>query len=645
MALMALRLRSAVTLARELSTYSYLSLSSSAAVIKNSPATPIPTGYSHLCGFNHQSLLASRWTVSRCRVSNSGSVYSPLDSNNSGERPTLFPGCDYNHWLVTMEWPDPQPTREEKIDCFVKTLANVVGSEEEAKKRIYALSTTTYQGFMCEISEDLSEKIKKEPGVEWVLPDSYGDPINKTYGVGDKYINGVIIPDTKTYNNRSTGRDRPRNRRRDSMPLERRDVQINRNPLPSVGAKDTTAEISMKGDGQDQRSAVDGRSPLTSNQQDHGLPPMDGRGQDYRTPTMDGRGLDYRPPPIDGRGQDYRSPPMDGRGQDYRPPPMDGRGQDYRSPPMDGRGQDYRPPPMDGTGQGYMSMPMNGRGQDYRSPPIEGRGQDYYRPPQMEGRGDNYRPAPVEGRGQDYYRPQPGDGRGADYYRPPPMDGAGQDYRPAPMDGRWQDYRPPPMDGRGQDYRPLPMDGRGQNYRPPPMDGRGQDYRPPPMDGRGQDYRSPQMDGGRVQGYYNQPPIASGQGQDYYRPPPMDGGSGQDYRPSAVDGRGQDYRASTDRRDPVLSGGRQDYRSPMDGRGPNMQGDQQGNRSPVDNRGPIPGEHRDYVPPREAMQGQQSNLMGAQGSAPVERSERTIKGKAEANRRLVVQVDQKYSRG
>lgn len=610
MAIMALRLRRAVTLARELSTYSHLSFYSSAAVIKNSPATPIPTGHSHLCGFNHQSLLASRWTVSRCRVSNSGSVYSPLDSNSSGERPTLFPGCDYNHWLVTMEWPDPQPTREEKIDCFVKTLANVVGSEEEAKKRIYALSTTTYQGFMCEISEELSEKIKKEPGVEWVLPDSYGDPINKTYGVGDKYINGVIIPDTKIYNNRSTGRDRPRNRRRDSMPVERRDVQVNRNPLPPVDVKDTTVEMSMKGDGQDQRSAVDGRSPFTSNQQDHGLPPMSGRGQDYRTPTMDGRGSDYRPPPIDGRGQDYRTPPMDGRGQDYRPPPMDGRGQDYKSPPIDGRGQAYRSPSMDGTGQGYMSMPMNGRGQDYRSPPIEGRGQEYYRPPpQMEGHNGYYSPSPVEGRGQDYYRPQPRDVRGSDYYSPPPIDGAGQDYRSPPMQGRWQDYRPPPMDGRGQDYRP------------PPMDGRGQDYRSPPVDGRGQDYRSPQMDGGRMQGYYNQPPVASGQGQDYYRPPPMDGVSGQDYRPSALDGRGQDYRSSMDRRDPVPSSDWQGHRASMDGRVPTMQEDQQGNRSPVNNRGPILGERRDFVPPREVMQGQQSNIMGPERNTPGQRSE------------------------
>ncbi|KAH9288119.1 hypothetical protein KI387_032236 [Taxus chinensis] len=626
MAIMALRLRRAVALARAFSTspYAYLCQSSSPGIIQKSPVSPIPSGHGHLSGFNHQSLLPSRCTVARCRVSNSGSVYSPLDSNNSGQRPTLFEGCDYNHWLVTMEWPEPQPTREEKIDCFVKTLANIVGSEEEAKKRIYALSTTTYQGFMCEISEELSEKIKKEPGVEWVLPDSYGDPINKTYGVGDKYINGVIIPDTKTYNNRSSGRDRPRNRRRDSMPLERRDVQINRNPLPPIGGRDTTVEVSMQGDKQNHRPAMDGKDPMTSDQQDYRPLPMDGRGQDYRPPPMDGRGQDYRSPPMDGRGQDYRLPPMDGRGQDYRPLPMDGRGQDYRQPPMDGRGQDYRPPPMDGSGQDYRPPPMDGRVQDYRPPPMDSRVQDY-RPPPMEGRGqDYYRSPPMEGRGQDYYRPPPMEGRGQDYYRPPPMEGRGQDYyRPPTMEGRGQDYyRPQQPDGRGQDYYRLPkVDGTGQDYRPSTLEGRGQDYRPPSLEGRGQDYRTPQINGGTGQDYYRPQSTYGGTGQDYYRPPPMDGQRGQDYRPPPIDGRGQDYRASSDGRGSLPSGNQQDCRPPTDVRVPTMQGDHQGYSPPMNSRGPIPGERRDYVPSREPMQGQQRDTMGAQGKDPVQGGE------------------------
>ena len=40
----------------------------------------------------------------------------------------LFEGCDYNHWLITMEFPkDPKPTAEEMVETYVQTLAKVVG--------------------------------------------------------------------------------------------------------------------------------------------------------------------------------------------------------------------------------------------------------------------------------------------------------------------------------------------------------------------------------------------------------------------------------------------------------------------------------------------------------------------------------------
>ncbi|KAK8971126.1 hypothetical protein KSP40_PGU022294 [Platanthera guangdongensis] len=53
---------------------------------------------------------------------------------------------------------------------------------EEAKKNMYAFSTTTYTGFQCTVSEETSEKFKGLPGVLWVLPDSYIDVKNKDYG-------------------------------------------------------------------------------------------------------------------------------------------------------------------------------------------------------------------------------------------------------------------------------------------------------------------------------------------------------------------------------------------------------------------------------------------------------------------------------
>jgi len=484
-----------VTLARAFSTASSTisAHSSSPALLPKSSSSPVLSGYGHLCGFNRPSP-PSRCMIVRCRVSNSGSVYSPLDSNDSGRRESLFPGCDYEHWLVTMEFPDPQTTREQKIDTFVKTLANVVGSEEEAKKRIYALSTTTYTGFMCEISEELSEKIKKEPGVEWVLPDSYGDPIKKEYGVGDNYINGVIITDTRVFN-RPTGRDRPRNRRRDSMPIERRDVQTSRDPLPTLGGRDNIQGNSVPGDQRDFRP-TESRDSMQGGQSVYR--PMDGRAtvagdrQDYR--PLPGDRQDYRPP-VDARG------PMPGYRQDYRPPvdargPMPGYQQDYR-PPVDARGpfpgnqQDYRSP-VDARG------PFPGNQQDYR-PPVDARG------PMPEYRQD-YRP-PLDGRdsmsaNQQDYRP-PVDARG-------PMPEYRQDYRP-PLDGRdsmsavRQDYRSP-VDARG----PMPVSGDQQDYRPP-VDPRGAtqggqlDYRPPTegkgwMPGHRQDYMPPMEGGGSVSG-------------------------------------------------------------------------------------------------------------------------------------------------
>lgn len=135
----------------------------------------------------------------------------------------MLPGCDYNHWLIVMEFPkDPAPTREQMIDTYLSTLATVLGSMEEAKKNMYAFSTTTYTGFQCTVDEETSEKFKGLPGVLWVLPDSYIDVKNKDYG-GDKYINGEIIPcKYPTYQpkprNTSKYESRRYERRRDGPP-------------------------------------------------------------------------------------------------------------------------------------------------------------------------------------------------------------------------------------------------------------------------------------------------------------------------------------------------------------------------------------------------------------------------------------------
>ena len=44
------------------------------------------------------------------------------------EMAPLFPGCDYEHWLVVMDAPgDGKATKQEMHDCYVKTLATILG--------------------------------------------------------------------------------------------------------------------------------------------------------------------------------------------------------------------------------------------------------------------------------------------------------------------------------------------------------------------------------------------------------------------------------------------------------------------------------------------------------------------------------------
>jgi len=78
---------------------------------------------------------AARFTSIRCRVNRAGnSGYSPLNSgSNFSDRPPnemapLFPGCDYEHWLIVMDKPGGEgATKQQMIDCYIETLAKVVG--------------------------------------------------------------------------------------------------------------------------------------------------------------------------------------------------------------------------------------------------------------------------------------------------------------------------------------------------------------------------------------------------------------------------------------------------------------------------------------------------------------------------------------
>uniref|UniRef100_A0A7N0UP02 MORF/ORRM1/DAG-like MORF domain-containing protein n=1 Tax=Kalanchoe fedtschenkoi TaxID=63787 RepID=A0A7N0UP02_KALFE len=140
-----------------------------------------------------------RYAAVTCRVQRRDSAYSPLNSgSNFSDRPPtemapLFPGCDYEHWLIVMDKPGGEgATKQQMIDCYIQTLAKVVGSEEEAVKKIYNVSCERYFGFGCEIDEETSNKLEGLPGVLFVLPDSYVDAENKDYGA-ELFVNGEIV--------------------------------------------------------------------------------------------------------------------------------------------------------------------------------------------------------------------------------------------------------------------------------------------------------------------------------------------------------------------------------------------------------------------------------------------------------------------
>ncbi|CAL5208230.1 unnamed protein product [Lathyrus oleraceus] len=150
-----------------------------------------------------QAILQSLTPTAHFGVGRAGySSYSPLNSGSSSssfsDRPPtemapLFPGCDYNHWLIVMDKPGGEgATKQQMIDAYVQTLAKILGSEEEAKKKIYNVSCERYFGFGCEIDEETSNKLEGLPGVLFVLPDSYVDPEYKDYGA-ELYVNGEIV--------------------------------------------------------------------------------------------------------------------------------------------------------------------------------------------------------------------------------------------------------------------------------------------------------------------------------------------------------------------------------------------------------------------------------------------------------------------
>ncbi|KAL4016059.1 hypothetical protein IC575_023673 [Cucumis melo] len=73
----------------------------------------------------------------------------------------ILEGCDYKHWLITMDFKDSKPTPEEMVRTYEETCAKGLNiSVEEAKQKMYACSTTLYHGFQAVMTEEESEKFR-----------------------------------------------------------------------------------------------------------------------------------------------------------------------------------------------------------------------------------------------------------------------------------------------------------------------------------------------------------------------------------------------------------------------------------------------------------------------------------------------------
>ncbi|KAF6139383.1 hypothetical protein GIB67_026225 [Kingdonia uniflora] len=348
----------------------------------------------------------------------------------------LFEGCDYNHWLITMDFPkDPRPTSEEMVETYVQTLAKVVGSVEEAKQKMYACSTTTYNGFQAVMTEEMSEKFRGLPGVVFILPDSYIDPKNKEYG-GDKYINGTIIPRPPPVQyGRTAGRFGDRNRNNDRRQREPMPMQQGNQPYDRQG--------SMQGDG---RWGTQQNYPP---QQNYGPPGQGGRRDSMPMGSWDGAppGRENYPrqssnqPSYQNEG--YRGN-LNAPGQSSFPQGGQADNMNFTPPPGP---RNFTPPPDREYGQG------NGT-RNFTPPPGGEYGQ--------ENGTRNFTPPPGgeygQGNGTRNFTPPPGgeyvQGNGTRNFTPPPGGEYGQG-------NSTRNFTPPP----GGEY----VQGNGtRNFTPPP---------------------------------------------------------------------------------------------------------------------------------------------------------------------------------
>lgn len=322
----------------------------------------------------------------------------------------LFEGCDYNHWLIVCDFPrDNKPPPEEMIRFYEETCAKGFNiSVEEAKKKIYACSTTVYTGFQAVMTEEESKKFEGLPGVIFVLPDSYIDPVNKQYG-GDQYIEGQIIPrpppvqfgrnlggrrDYRQNNQLPNNRGSPSYNNRDSMPRDGRNYGPPQNFPPQQNYGQASHIPPQQNIGQQQPNIrFDSASQRFPPQQSYdqapqGYPPKQNYGQapqNYsasqnfnQAPQNYSKQQTYGPASPQYPPQQSFGPPGEGERRNYAPrqnfgPPGEVDRRSYApqqnfGPPGQGERRNYAPqqnfgPP--GQGERGNSVPSEG-GWDFK---------------------------------------------------------------------------------------------------------------------------------------------------------------------------------------------------------------------------------------------------------------------------------------
>ncbi|KAL3323312.1 hypothetical protein AABB24_040434 [Solanum stoloniferum] len=381
-------------------------LSAVAANLRN--VSPAPTPFSR--GF------ATRQTSSSLNDPN------PNWSNRPPKETILLDGCDFEHWLVVMEKPEGDPTRDEIIDSYIKTLATIVGSEEEARMKIYSVSTRHYFAFGALVSEELSYKLKELPKVRWVLPDSYLDVRNKDYG-GEPFINGQAVPYDPKYheewvrnnaraNERNRRNDRPRNFDRSRNFERRREMQnqpsenpgsnmaaggppnMRNAPPPNMGGMQQPNMGRMH-----QQQGMGGPSHTGGmhQQQGYGGPPPHAGGMHQQ------QGYGGPPPHAGGMQQpDMRGPPMQQQGYGGPPPHAGGMQQPSMGGPPRGdvMQQPNMPPNMGGVPPNMGGVPNNAPSFQYN-----GGGPNNGGTPYQTGPGPNQSYAPNTSDGNSYQNP------------------------------------------------------------------------------------------------------------------------------------------------------------------------------------------------------------------------------------------------